>query len=287
MSPTALQREVRALLARHGLELRRVHDGGAGRLYRFAVVELEEGGLRLLRWPATSDRTAQRTLRAEAEAVALAHPRVPVAVPVQFLGETEDGPEAALAPVLPGDRARSVLRQAPHGHDRRACHAVGGLLAALHSVRYARPWPAHAIPELEGAGEAAVLLHRDAHLGNVLLDERGGPPRITGLIDWSFCAFGPPEADLVELAITEAVPDPARGEAVLRGYREAGGAEPRADVFAAALSAELTRRLREHPQRRQPAVRALWQGWAKALRQRGARPLRVFSAQRSPGRGLC
>ncbi|MHB9857326.1 phosphotransferase family protein [Streptomyces sp. YIM S03343] len=65
-------------------------------------------------------------------------------------------------------------------------------------------------------------VHFDLWQGNVLIDrgDDGEPPRIGGLIDGERMFWGDPLADFVSLAVLD---DIRKDEALLEGYREAGG----------------------------------------------------------------
>ena len=107
-----------------------------------------------------------------------------------------------------------------------------------------------------------------------------------GIVDWSFTRWGPPEADLVEMAICEAEPRPNVGRAFYEAYLEAGGLPPREPLFRRALVRELERRLQYHAQSHDPLARNAWTHWLTNLRRPDAVSTRVFDAGRLPGRSM-
>ncbi len=279
----------RDLLARAGYRARQIQPGGHGSHHHLLVVEIDDGPLRLLRMARLS--LAQQiipVLQAEAEAVDRAREAVPTPHPMELL-PAPDRAEACLMPILPGTRATDLRRNEEASADiTRICIELGRRLARLHTLRRKAHEPSVIRTILpESAGDEPCLLHGDAHLGNTLVerdDQRGW--RISGLIDWSFCAWGPPEADLVEMAICEAEPRPHLGRVFYEAYVDAGGLPPREPVFRAALQRELQRRLREHRQAYEPEARDRWTHWLGSLRRPDAVATRIFDIGRAPGRGL-
>jgi aminoglycoside phosphotransferase (APT) family kinase protein len=252
-------------------------------------VEVDDGPLQLLRMPReNAESRLSPVLQSEAEAILRARNHVPVPYPSQLLPTVHE-PEGALMPILQGQRAIE-LGQPGTGIDvTRICIDLGRCLARLHTIRRRDGEPTVIRTILPDAtDDGARLLHGDAHLGNLLVgaDEKRGW-EITGIVDWSFCAWGPPEADLVEMAICEAEPRPHLGRVFYESYIESGGLPPREPVFCEALMRELQRRLREHAQAHDPEARDRWTQWLDALRRPAAVATRVFDVGRAAGRGLC
>jgi aminoglycoside phosphotransferase (APT) family kinase protein len=277
------------ILERSGFRVRQLQPAGAGSLHVLFVAEVESGAMQLLRLARSRDLpTVMVSLRAEAEAVRRAYGIVPVAHPM-ILVPDEDFPEASLSPIVDGTRATDVRAHAPHDPGiARLCEELGRTLATLHTIRRPEGEPTHIASHTASVGvESEVLLHGDAHLGNLMvrLEKKAGYV-VTALIDWSFCRWGPPEADLVEMAICEAEPRPQLGYRFLRAYEDAGGPKPRKEVFHLALTRELERRLRAHRQAYDPQARDCWTRWLGVLQRPGVDALRVFSPTRAPGRDL-
>jgi aminoglycoside phosphotransferase (APT) family kinase protein len=275
------------LLRRSGKEPRQVQKAGHGSHHHLFVVELDDGPLKLLRMPREEViRRISPALRAEAEAIEHAHETLPVPHPVELL-PTPERPEGCLMPILPGTRATD-LRSRGHVDVSRICMELGRSLARLHGIRRRDDQPS-AIRTLleEHSGDRPCLLHGDAHLGNLLVErEKRGGWKLTGIVDWSFCAWGPPEIDLVEMAICDAEPRPHLGRVFYESYIEAGGLPPRESVFRAALLRELERRLQEHAQAYDLDARDTWTRWYNALQRPDAVSTRIFDVGRPPGRSL-
>lgn len=277
------------VIERAGYRPRQIQPAGTGSQHHLFVVELDDGPMRLLRLPRTEllGRLGP-VMQAEAEAVLRSSRILPTAHPIELL-PTINAPEASLEPILEGTRA-SDLQSTPEGGGdlTRICIELGRALAQLHTIRHGEDTLTMIRRvEAEGATEEPCLLHGDAHLGNLLVapDPRRGW-RITGVIDWSFCAWGPPEADLVEMAICEAEPRPHLGRVFYESYVDAGGLPPRESVFRELLARELQRRLREHRQAQDMAARDRWTSWLDALARPAATATRVFAVGREPGRQL-
>ena len=279
----------RELLERAGFSPLQIEPAGDGSQHHLLVVEVDDGPLRLLRMArAEFAQRLQPKLRAEAEAVLRARGEVPVPHPLELIPDPHAA-EASLQPILPGRRASELRTDAGVNADlTRICIELGRTLAQLHRVRRVKEDPTvirTVLPEF--ADDELCLLHGDAHLGNLLVEphrERGWT--ITGVIDWSFCAWGPPEADLVEMAICEAEPRPHLGRVFYEAYVRAGGLPPREEVFRAALIRELKRRLEEHRQGRDLQTRDRWTRWIDALGRPDAVSTRIFDIGRGAGRGL-
>jgi len=276
------------LLRRSGLSPIQVQAAGNGSHHHLFVVEVDAGPMRLLRLPryAHSHRSV-RTLLRETEAIRRVRPFIPVPHPVLLLPD-EERPEGSLMPILEGTRGTEVVKDHPDGPDAvEISRRLGTLLADLHRVRREQDERTHLQPLFEGEDEERALLHGDAHLGNILVARGGdGSWAITGLVDWSFSCWGPPEADLVEMAICEAEPRPHVGRAFYEAYLQAGGLPPREPVFRRALIRELERRLQYHAQSHDPLARNSWTHWLTGLRRPDAVSTHVFDAGRAPGRGL-
>ena len=276
--------EAEELLLRSGFEPLQVQAAGRGSHHHLFVVEIDRGPLRLLRMPRKIfSRQSARVLIGEAEAVQRSRPILPVPHPVLLLPNNER-PEASLIPILPGVRG-SDLRNEVGPVVESVCKQLGTALARLHKIEL-RSDDRTLIPELPQYGPERVLLHGDVHLGNILVEREVGNPQITCFLDWSFCHWGPPEVDLVEMAICEAEPRPRLGRIFYEAYLDAGGLPPRETVLRRALLTELERRLEVHEQSHELAARDIWTRWASALRRPDANATRVFDAGRAPGRGL-
>ena len=277
------------VLRRAGYDARQIEPAGTGSQHHLFVVELDDGPMRLLRLPREEFVERLRpVMQAEAEAVLRASRVVPTPNPVELL-PTIRHPEASLEPILSGTRASDLRTGLGANADlTRICIELGRSLARLHAVQREIDDPSMIRTiESESAGSQACLLHGDAHLGNLLVepDHRQGWT-ITGFIDWSFAAWGPPEADLVEMAICEAEPRPHLGRVFYESYIDAGGLPPREPVFREVLIRELERRLREHRQAREMAARDRWTQWLDALHRPAAVATRVFAVGREPGAKL-
>ena len=279
----------RDMLERAGYSPVQIEPAGTGSQHHLLVVEIDGGPLRLLRMARRefADRL-QPKLRSEAEAVLRARDRIPVPHPLELIPDPIAA-EASLQPILPGQRASELRTSAGVNADlTRICIELGRCLARLHLVR--RKPQEHTVIRTvleEYAPDELCLLHGDAHLGNLLVEphrERGW--KITGVVDWSFAAWGPPEVDLVEMAICEAESRPHLGRVFYEAYVRSGGLPPREDVFRVALVAELERRLSEHRQARDPQTRDCWTRWLDALNRPDAVATRVFDIGRGAGRGL-
>lgn len=277
------------VITRAGYTIRQLQPAGTGSQHHLFVVELDDGPMRLLRLPRTE--LAARlgpVLQAEAEAVLRSSRLLPTAHPIELL-PTINAPEASLEPILPGTRASDLRAADGGGGDlTRICIELGRVLAQLHAIRKSQDTLTMIrTVEADDADEEPCLLHGDAHLGNLLVEadaERGW--RITGVIDWSFCAWGPPEADLVEMAICEAEPRPHLGRVFYESYVDAGGLPPRESVFHELLERELQRRLSEHRQAQDMGARDTWTRWLDALQRPAASATRVFAVGREPGKQL-
>jgi aminoglycoside phosphotransferase (APT) family kinase protein len=291
VTPTEDRPVERALeiLYRSGHVVRQLQPAGSGSLHHLFVVEMSSGAMQLMRLARSHDLpTVMVSLRAEAEAIRRAHGIVPVAYPLLLV--PDDGhPEASLSPIVPGTRAIDLRASAPQNPAiATLCQLLGSTLATLHTVRRPPGEPTH-LPDdgRQGDPRGARLLHGDAHLGNLMIDfEKKKGYRVTGLVDWSFCHWGAPEADLVEMAICEAEPRPRLGYLFYKAYLDAGGEAPRREVFREVLARELTRRLHAHAQAHDPVAREVWTRWLAALQRPAVDALRVFVPTRVPGRDL-
>lgn len=280
--------EAEQLLRRSGLQPLQVQNAGHGSHHHLFVVEIPDEELMLLRLPryAHSNRSV-RTLLRETEAIRRVRPYLPVPHPV-FLLPNEERPEGSLTPILPGIRGTEIVAEKMRGRDRVGiARELGKLLADLHRVRRDPNEASHIAPLFDDLPEERSLLHGDAHLGNLLVErDEKEQWHISGIIDWSFTRWGPPEADLVEMAICEAEPRPAIGRAFYEAYLQAGALPPREPMFRRALIRELERRLQYHAQSHDPAARDVWTHWLTQLRLPDAIATRVFDAGRMAGRGL-
>jgi aminoglycoside phosphotransferase (APT) family kinase protein len=273
------------LLRRSGLPPLQIQNAGRGSNHHLFVVELDEGPLQLLRMPV--DRDSGPRLRSEEEAIRRASGTVPVPHPTLLIPSLHR-PEACLQPIVEGTRAQDLRVQGPS--EVRVdilCRHLGVQLAHLHRIEFPVHEPTF-IPFLSPSFVTGNerLLHGDAHLGNLMVTrDAKGNLSVSGLIDWSFCHWGPPESDLVEMAITEAEPRPALGRVFFEGYLEAGGLEPREHVFKWALVRELERRLAAHAQAYEQTPRDRWTRWLDALHRPGAHALHIFDARRITSSG--
>ena len=272
------------LLRRSGLPPLQIQNAGKGSNHHLFVVELDEGPLRLLRIPV--DDEAGPRLRSEEEAIRRASSTIPVPHPTLLIPSLHR-PKGSIQPIVEGTRAQD-LRQQGEGGPRveELCRLLGQQLAHLHRIEFPPHEPTF-IPFLSPSFVTGNerLLHGDAHLGNLMVTSNAkGELEVTGLIDWSFCHWGPPESDLVEMAITEAEPRPLLGRAFYEAYLEAGGLQPREHVFKWALLRELERRLSDHAQAYEQAPRDAWTRWLDALHRPASHALHIFSPDRgTPG----
>lgn len=288
-TPDTASDRARDVLIRGGYAPRQVEPAGTGSQHHLFVVELDDGPMRLLRLPRVEfiDRL-RPVLQAEAEAALRASRVLPAPHPAELLPAI-DLPEASLEPILPGTRASALRRDTGGNPDlSRICIELGRSLAALHRVERGPDDPSVIRTiSVDPPVSQTCLLHGDAHLGNLLVEGHAHDGwTISGVIDWSFCAWGPPEADLVEMAICEAEPRPHLGRVFYESYVDAGGLPPREPVFRELLVRELERRLHEHKQAREMEVRDRWTRWLDALRRPAAIATQVFAVGREPGRGL-
>lgn len=276
------------LLLRSGYAPLQVQNAGHGTHHHLFVVEIDSGPLLLLRLPryAHSARSI-RILQRETEAIRRVRPFLPVPHPIVLLPD-ENRPEGSLMPILPGVRGTDLLHDHVDGREAvRVAAELGKLLADLHRVQRETDEPSHIHSIFEDLPEESTLLHGDAHLGNLLVERNGdGAPRITGIVDWSFARWGPPEADLVEMAVCEAEPRPHVGRAFYEAYLKAGGLPPREPMLRRSLVRELERRLQYHAQSHDPTARDRWTQWLSGLRRPDAVSTRIFDAGRLPGRSL-
>jgi len=255
---------VRSLLARHGIKARSVQAAWGGREHHVCKVLLEDGramvakvpladGYRPRHWP--EDGSA-RPLEAEAEAIALVR-GVEVAVPSLIL---DGDPPIALQPLLPGRPPEQELieRGLSRGSVETLCWQMGRVLATIHRVK--RPADtASVIPTLPGAElDRARLLHMDYHLGNVVgvRNLRDGW-RITGVVDWTCCAWGPRTADFVELGASLFATNPWGLDPFLLGYREVSGLRMIREQVQAEMATALAERLVHEPPASEQIAR-LW-----------------------------
>ncbi|MDP3855801.1 phosphotransferase family protein [Phenylobacterium sp.] len=77
------------------------------------------------------------------------------------------------------------------------------------------------------AGGAAVYLHNDFSLNNLLAEPRSGGWAITGVVDLMTSSFGAGEADLCRQAANYLGQDPTLAKALIDAYRGAAGGGPR------------------------------------------------------------
>ncbi len=284
---TAIER-ADGLLRRSGLPPRQIQDAGHGSHNHLLVVELNDGPLLLLRLPMNTELyNAPKVLRAEAEAILLTQNLLPVPHPVALI-PSRDEPEGSLMPILNGTRVTDLRQRGlPNVDLARICEQLGDVLARLHRIRLPEGQETAIRRLFDDIDDSDVLLHGDAHLGNLLAEH--DPKKgwnVTGIIDWSFVRWGPPEADLVEMAICEAEPRPRLGRVFYEAYVNAGGLPPREPVLRRALIRELERRLRQHAQAQEMPARDTWTRWLEMLHRPGASALRVFDSSRAPGRGM-
>lgn len=200
--------------------------------------------------------------------VAGAHVRVPEVVGV----DARRGVVTSAA--LPGRTLHALLGDRSPGSAARAlaaAHEVGRALAALHAAplppgvqvhdaqaelgvlqRWLQLGRAHGVlpasvapPELASAATRPVLVHRDLHDKQVLVDARGG----VGLLDFDLAAAGEPALDLANLLVhlelrahqgwCTAELAVAAGRAVLRGYEPSPAVVRRLPAYDAATRCRL------------------------------------------------
>ncbi|MFZ3006123.1 MAG: phosphotransferase [Phenylobacterium sp.] len=115
-------------------------------------------------------------------------------------------------------------------------------------------------------GGAAVYLHNDFSLNNVLAERRGGGWAITGVVDLMTSTFGGGEADLCRQAANYLDQDPALTSALIGAYREAGGGGPnaqaRAPLYVVYERLLLWEYFTRPPQRADWTVGKTFSGWA-------------------------
>ncbi len=256
---------IEQVLARQGKRAKLIQEAWGGREHHVCKVLLDDGdayvakvprrdGYRPIHWPKSGPL---RPLRAEAEAIdRLRH--VPVAKPsVIFEGD----PPFALQPMLPG---RPPERELMDGNVSKTsledlCLQMGKLLAAIHRTRFPGLDTETHIPLKVGCvPENARLLHMDYHLGNVLAlrDLRRGW-RLTGVVDWTCCQWGPREDDFIELGASLFATNPWAFDPFLVGYSRGSGQRLDARNIKAHIGRELRRRLEDEPPESEQIVR-LW-----------------------------
>jgi aminoglycoside phosphotransferase (APT) family kinase protein len=279
----------RDLLIRSGLPPLQVQDAGRGSHHHIFVVELDEGPMRLMRVPIhREDRAITPWLRSEEEAIRRASHTIAVPYPA-ILIPSADKPEGCIMPIIEGTRAQDLRGdESVSAAAGELCRLLAQSLARLHRIEFPIHEPTYIpflSPEFLTGGER--LLHGDAHLGNMMVEESdAGRWSVSAIVDWSFCHWGPPESDLVEMAITEAESRPVLGRIFYDSYLEAGGFEAREHVFKWALARELERRLSSHAQAYEQTPRDVWTRWLAALHRPGARALHIFRPDRTPGSDL-
>jgi aminoglycoside phosphotransferase (APT) family kinase protein len=104
-----------------------------------------------------------------------------------------------------------------------ALAAIGTMRARLDAAGTPRPvleWGLRAAERSAPLPVPAVLVHNDFRTGNLMLDASG----VTGVLDWEFCAWGDPAADLGWLC--------AKCWRFGNVAQEAGGLGPRASLYA-------------------------------------------------------
>lgn len=116
-------------------------------------------------------------------------------------------------PVAEPDRPRLRDGAAPDPQPQLELALAGGLIS-IAEARPLRAW-LDALAVRGGAPGRAVLLHRDLHPWNLLVDPASGA--LTAILDWGDAAFGDPATELISMPLF-ALP------AMLDGYRDAGGA---------------------------------------------------------------
>jgi aminoglycoside phosphotransferase (APT) family kinase protein len=156
----------------------------------------------------------------------------------RLLAADPDGHEcdvpALLVTLLPGDPPRGLPPVGELAAVLPALHAVGGAEGAIPSYRpyvridesppfvAGRPVWARAFELLrEPAPPApACLIHRDYHPGNTLWS--GG--RLTGVVDWTYASFGPPQVDVGHMRWNLAVDHGSEAaEEFLAAWRRSSG----------------------------------------------------------------
>lgn len=180
------------------------------------------------------------------------HGRLPVRTPAVHASGTLDGWGYLVTERLPGVALRELLAVLDDDARVAVAQQVGEALAALHEVpcadlplltpdwsafaeeraeacgpfqrgRRLAPAAADALPDLLARGRPWVpdgrraLLHADLHHEHVLLEERGGAWRVTGLIDFGDVVVGHPEYDLITPAFFVAGANPQRLRALFAG----------------------------------------------------------------------
>ncbi|MER5252337.1 viomycin phosphotransferase [Streptomyces sp. NPDC002855] len=133
-------------------------------------------------------------------------PGAPLADGVLDHPEVADSVAAQYATLLPAlaragadERARGALPRAPEGEWRRFAADVRaelfGLMSGAGRLRAGRQLAAlDGLPHLTGA-----LVHGDLGGENVLWDDAGGRPRLSGVVDWDEAALGDPAEDLAAI----------------------------------------------------------------------------------------
>lgn len=177
--------------------------------------------------------------------------------PRQALAERLGRELARIHAITPGRVSALVPDAPPHAYDflRRpqpspALDQVALYRADLDRRREAHPVLEWTLRRLERAAPPAgeiVLVHQDFRTGNYMVGEAG----LTGILDWEFCAWGEPMADIGwfcakcwRFGARESAP----------GDRDAGGIAPRADFYRG-YEAESGRRV-------DPAAVAYWEAMA-------------------------
>ena len=186
------------------------------------------------------DRSCWQGLEAENAALALMR-GVPVPTPYVLL---EGG---ALMAHVPGQAAGYLYEQGRLGAAalHEVCFSMGKQLAAIHRHRMPVDYTG-AIPILPLAFDGPLrLVHGDYHLGNVqlVMDRRRGAFKVSGVVDWVNCGWGPSEWDFVELHISVFRQLSGSREAFLGGYRSGGALAPDQGREQRLLAGELQRRL--------------------------------------------
>lgn len=267
---------VEQVLRREGLHPQLVQEAWGGREHHVCKVLLDDGeafvakvprvdGYRPSHWPRSNPL---RPLRAEAEALRLLR-HVPVANPSRIF---EGEPPFALQLMLPGRPPEMELLKGTVGEEslKELCLEMGRVLAGVHRTRLPQDMDSTVIPISPGCLPAdARLLHRDFHLGNVLAlrDLRTGW-RITGVVDWTCCEWGPREDDFLELGVSLFATNPWCLEPFLTGYFRGSGQRMDGGRIRAGVAAELSRRLEEEP----PEEAHITRLWELRVREWGPKP---------------